>query len=1006
MSSVHEIAAVLVMSSVLLLPSFAWSQSSTTGAIAGVVKDTTGAVLPGVTVEAASPALIEKVRTVVSDDKGEYKIVDLRPGSYAVTFTLSGLSTFKRDGIELTAGFTAAVNGEMKVGALQETITVSGASPVIDVQNVRTQQTLSQELLNAVPTAKSYVGMTALTLGASGGGAYTGTSGNRDVGGNNGEGVTSMSIHGSRTDGAYSIEGMRANSLTGAGYNRRFMTNSDAVQEIVAETGSQSSETETGGVSVNVITREGGNSFRGLLEGEYTGKGLQNTNVTDALRARGIRAGNKEEYIYSSGGGVGGPIKRDRVWFFTSFRAWGTKEDQAGIYFNQPQLQHTLVYQPDLSHPGYTDSWIRDSTSRLTWQVAPKHKVSAIVTIQKLCACRNGLSTTRAPENTTDPVIGPGLLSQVNWSHPQTNKLLFEAGFAVRLGRVNNGAQPEVSVNDIGVLELSTGINYGPQLSAPGAAGPYGNIGLSKQYNTMFATSYVTGSHAFKVGVQTITGQNPNNGSVLNNSFPIQYQLRNGIPVSLLEVASPANYFTNVKLNMGIFAQDQWTMNRLTLNLGLRVDYLNAYSPAVTRPAGYFLPQLNFAAAENLPNWKDINPRLGAAYDLFGNGRTAIKGLVGRYVLSEATTIAQARNPQGALAVTTTRTWNDANGNFVPDCNLQNNAANGECGATSNSTFGTTVFNTNYDTAFTNGFDVRTYNWQANASVQQELAKGVALTVGYFRTWYGNLTVSENVAVTAADFTTYCITAPADSRLPGGGGNRICGLYDINPEKFGLVNNLTHVDSGRSEYFNGLDVAVRARFGNGGLLNAGVSSGSTHLNNLGNATVHNCSADAATNTYYGNTPQQRLFCVTDNRQDQVKVNASYPLWWGVQAAAVYQNIPGANQTADLVLTNAQVAPALGRSLGACRGAATCTATVTVPVISPNSQREHRGSQLDVRLSRRFNLGGTSIRPGFDIYNLLNSNDVLSSTAIYGASWLKPGAILPARLYKFNVLVNF
>ena len=163
------------------------------------------------------------------------------------------------------------MNGDLKVGSLEETVTVSGSSPIVDVQNVRTQQTMTQSQLQGIPTARSYVGMAALTLGASGGGGYTGTSGNRDVGGNQGEGVNSLSIHGSRQDGGLNIEGMRANSLTGQGFNRRFFQNQDAVQEQIAETGGQSAETETGGVSVNVIIREGGNQFHGLSEAEYTG---------------------------------------------------------------------------------------------------------------------------------------------------------------------------------------------------------------------------------------------------------------------------------------------------------------------------------------------------------------------------------------------------------------------------------------------------------------------------------------------------------------------------------------------------------------------------------------------------------------------------------------------------------------------------------------------------------------------------------------------------------------
>src|SRR6266567_2292604 len=159
-----------VVLSIVLMPRYVAAQGTSAAGIAGVVKDTSGAVLPGVTVEAASPALIEKVRTVITDDQGQYKIIELRPGQYVVTFTLAGFSTVKREGIELTAGFTAPVNAELRVGSLEETLTVSGASPIVDTQNVRTQNLLSREVLDALPTNKTMQGFAALTVGAVSGG--------------------------------------------------------------------------------------------------------------------------------------------------------------------------------------------------------------------------------------------------------------------------------------------------------------------------------------------------------------------------------------------------------------------------------------------------------------------------------------------------------------------------------------------------------------------------------------------------------------------------------------------------------------------------------------------------------------------------------------------------------------------------------------------------------------------------------------------------------------------
>jgi hypothetical protein len=312
----------------------------------------------------------------------------------------------------------------------------------------------------------------------------------------------------------------------------------------------------------------------------------------------------------------------------------------------------------------------------LTWQVGDKHKISLTNSFQKACACVFSVAgTTRAGDAGTDLHYTVNL-SQVTWSYPVTSRLLIEAGAAENYSYsesyVDNGTQ-----NDIAVTELSTGVSYGSYTSALNGASAFtvpGPPNYSIAFSSRYAMSYVTGSHALKVGFTTLSGKQTLAGQVAHPS----YSFRNQLPVSLTLWASPSWNESHVKLNLGIYAQDQWTLKRLTLNYGLRFDQLHAYNPAQVRPGGEWVAPLVVTEQDNVPNWKDVSPRLGIVYDLFGNGRTALKASVGRYVILEATTIAAVANPANAIVTTTDRTWNDANHNFVPDCDLHSPVTNGE----------------------------------------------------------------------------------------------------------------------------------------------------------------------------------------------------------------------------------------------------------------------------------------------------------------------------------------
>ena len=469
---------------------------------------------------------------------------------------------------------------------------------------------------------------------------------------------------------------------------------------------------------------------------------------------------------------------------------------------------------------------------------------------------------------------------------------------------------------------------------------------------------------------------------------------------------------------MGAYAQDQWKVsNKVTLNLGIRWDYFNGYVPAQRAgfgqdTDGYYagastvnpwLGQRTFDPVDHVPNWKDWNPRLGVAYDMFGNGKTAFKVSVGRYVAKLGTEIPESANPISTSVTSVTRGWTDSNRNYVPDCDLGNFASNGECAAISNQNFGkNNPLATRYDPSVLNGYGKRDYNWDFTAEVQHELVQGVALSGGYYRNTGGYFRysfgspfsskqrVTDNLLVTPADYDPYCITAPQNPQLPGGGGYQVCGLADINPAKFGQVQNLVTLASnyGMFDSYNDFfNVTLDARLTHRIRLGGGMDTGQS--------VVDRC--------FVVDSAQELLNCrvVTPFKaQTQFKLHGIVPLPGDVVASFLFQNLSGPSYDANYSATNADIAPSLGRNL------AGNVQAVTIPLVPPQTLFEDRVSRLDLRLSKVFTVGRFGVRGNVDAYNVLNANSVRSVLSTYGARWRTPTQILDPRLVEVGGTISF
>ena len=983
--------------------------------ITGVVTDTSGAVVPGVTVEARNTSN-QQVRTVTTDQAGRYRIVNLQPGDYAVTFTLEGFAPPTRPGITLTSDFTATVDMQLKLGAQTETVTVTADAPLVDVQSSAAPQTMSREVLDTLPTGRSPEAIGVLipgvTLRAAGSGSIS-----RDVGGSTMMNQSPLQFRGTN-DTVQVLSGMRRVYLRpGPEFNGVYV-NDGAVQEMTFGQGAEAMDMGQSGMRINVVPKSGGNVFHGTMLGNYTADSFQSKmNIDDRLRSLGFSNPTGLVKLWDVNPSLDGPIVRDRLWYSLSYRSWGVT-NTAPITFNEATDHQS--YRPgtkSAQDPG--DIW--DVSGRVTWQVSRADNIAVLAEKQKRTRNFFSISAVTSPEAASVDYF-PTATYQVRWTRVQRSSLLFDGAFQ----RFN--MEHQVLLRDPALRDTWCYDNIMTPKTSPA---PYyriteqtlgisysSNAGCSNDftYNNHYlgSVTYIHGAHEMKAGVSFFNAESYAPSQPFGYAT---YTYRIGSPVQAT-LSLPRAQTDQVKGDVGVWVQDRWQVRRLTVSYGLRTDLLRTGWPEEVLPANPFTPELRFAGRDTFVNWKDVSPRIGAAYDVFGTGRTALKGSVARYVASETVGLNALGNPMSALSTSVNRTWTDLNGDrsvFNSDMTLQEN----ELGPSQNLNFGKSVQTTTVDPALLNGWGLRPYTYETDLGVQHQFASRASATAMFYHRWSGNQIAIANTAVSRSDFTgPFCVTAPTDARLPNDGGYGVCGLYDVNASALGRVQELVtpadNLGSGVKQSNTGLTLTSNIRLANA-MIQGGIDLRRDRQDTCGidlgdhpagiTFPIGGGAGVAAATAAFDNLqyPDGSLSCDIDTGfRPDLKFAGSYELPWGIQTSATYQNAAGPSISSNWTATNTAIAPGLGRNLSA--GA---TATKVVSLIRPQTVFGDRMNQIDLRFTKRFTLRSTArFAINADFYNLTNNNWIIGYTANYGSNFLRPTQVLSPRLFKIGARFDF
>ena len=975
------VRACLLVVCVLACPLPLFAQSVLTG----IVRSSSGEVVADVAVEVSSPALIESKRTTTSDTAGRYRVKDLRPGTYAVSFMRNGFRVLRVELIEIGGTRTFTVDATLTAGSSLETVVMISGAP-LDVRSPSTQLTFDQSLIRVLPTTQNYNSLLALVPGV--------TLERKDLVFD--PLVTTFPIHGGRADeGRLLVDGMTVGSAPHGDQPAYYLADIPHAAEVTLTTSGVLGESETGGVLMNVVPNIGGNSWHGASAFAWNGEAMLGDNGGEVRRNSGI--GSPPPFsAWEVNGAIGGPIARDRAWVFADARTQRVRREMPSLFFNANAGDPTKwLYTPDYNREAYSDRTWDTVTGRVTFLATRNNRVSLSHDEQAICRwCSGATGANGFPDPTVSPEaqgvadVTPQRLDQVAWNWYATDRTRVEAG-ASRFAYTWGNSEREGNRRDLVRVTETTGgffsfrpITYRSQDWADN------NTSTTRWHATVAA---FRGAHVMKGGYEGLYAVDDRTS--MTNDQGLAYRFSNGLPSSIVQTISPFTVLARAA-QTSAYLQDEWNRGRLTLHGAVRYDRARSWFPGQTIAGSRFLPSgLTFPKTDGVNAYTDVTPRAGVAYDVTGEGRTVLRINGGKYLQGIGTTgVYYDVNPVLQVQRIAARAWSDFNRNYIPDCDLLNPRANLECGSLTVPLFGQYAPTVTFAPDVRQGSGVRPSDWSAGASLEHRILPAATLSVGYFRRWFDGLLVTDNLAIGPADFTTFSVTVPVAQGTTGttgttGTGTQVIqGLYQLNPARAGLFNLLTTRASNYGnvrQYADSIDVLVNGRTPFGLTVMGGLSST--------RAISDTCEIRAQIPEMAPSNP----YCDTSTGfLTDLKGIAAYTIPSAdVQIGAVYLNKPGP----QLVANYSTFAPVPFGGFP----------FVTVNLIEPGTQYGDRISQLDLRATKLLRVGHTRVAAGIDLYNAFNSASPLTYNFNFNfGGGHFPSSVITPRLLRVTADVIF